>query len=76
MYWSDGQDRDERGEHGGRERKHLILPPDVEVKGDVRFDSQFVFLRWLKYAVVCAIVVLEQLTVQKSEREGDGELGL
>lgn len=21
-----------------RERKHLILPPNVEVKGDVRFD--------------------------------------
>lgn len=62
------------GEHGGK--KHLIHPPDVEVKGDVRFDSQFVFLRWLKYTVVCAIIVLEQLAVQKPEKKGDGEFRL
>ena len=57
-------------------RKHLILPPDVEVKGDVRFDLQFVVLRWLEYTVVCAVIVLEQLTVQKPERKGDGGVGL
>lgn len=69
--------KDERlggGEQG--QRRHLILPPDVEVKGDVRFDPQFVFLHWLKYTVVCAIVVLEQLTVQKPEGKGNGELDL
>lgn len=59
-----------------RESKGLIPPPDVEVKGNVRFDLQFVFLRWLKYTVVCAIIVLEQLTVQKSEEEGDGKFSL
>lgn len=49
------------GERG--ERQHLIFPPDVEVKGDVRFDLQFVLLRWLKYTVVCAVIVFEQLAV-------------
>lgn len=49
------------GERG--ERRHLILPPDVEVKGDVRFDLQFVFLGRLKYAVIGALVVFEQLAV-------------
>lgn len=39
------------------------------MKGDVRFDLQFVFLCWLKYTVVCAIIVLKQLAVQKPERE-------
>ncbi len=80
MVLSDGRDRTERGEHGGEgnmeEKEHLILPPDVEVKGDVRFDSQFVFLRWLKYTVVCAFIVLEQLAVQKPEKTGDGEFDL
>lgn len=61
-----------RGEWG--ERKHLILPPDVKVKSDVRFDPQFVFFRWLKYTVVCTIIVLEEFTVQKPERQEDGEL--
>lgn len=56
------------GERG--ETRHSILPPDVEVKGDVRFDLQFVFLVRLKYTVVCALVVLEQLAVQKPERRG------
>lgn len=49
------------GERG--ERRHLILPPDVEVEGDVRLDLQFVFLGWLKYTVICALIVFEQLAV-------------
>lgn len=59
--------KDERGE-----RKHLILPPDVEVKGDVRLDLQFVCVRWLKYTLVCAVIVFDQLAVQKP---GGKEIG-
>lgn len=58
-----------RGEEG--ERKRSALPPDVEVKGDVSFDLQFVVPRWLKYTVVCAVVVSQQLTVQEPARKGD-----
>lgn len=43
-------------------------PPDVEVKGNVRFDLEHAVLRWLEYAVVCAVVVSEQLAVQKPEQ--------
>lgn len=60
----------------GGERKYLIVSPDIEVKGDVRFDLQFVVLCRLKYTVVCAVIVLEQLTVQKPERKADGEFDL
>lgn len=69
MYLANGEERDERREQG--DRKHLILPPDVEVKGDVRFDLQLVSLCRLKYTVVCTIIVPEQLTVQKPENIGD-----
>lgn len=41
------------------------------MKGDVRFDSQLVFLSWLKYTVVCSIKVLQQLAVQKPESTGE-----
>ncbi len=51
----------------------MIVPPDVEVKGDVGFDLQFARLRWLKYTVVCAVIVLEEFTVEKPERIGDGQ---
>lgn len=44
-----------------------IISPNVEVKGDVRFDLQFLVLRDLKYTVVCTLKVLQQLTVQKSK---------
>lgn len=50
-------------------KTHDTPSPDVEVKSDVRFDLQFVFQPGLKYTVVCAVVVLEQLTVQKPERK-------
>ena len=64
---------------GGGERGQRKTPdtsPYVEVKGDVSFYLQFVLLCWLKYTVLCTIIVLEQLTVQKSEGKGDGELDL
>lgn len=54
----------------------IVSSPDVEVKGDVWFDPQFVVLCRLKYTVVCSIVVLQQLTVQKSETKGDDDLRL
>lgn len=57
-------------------KDHLMLQPDIEVKGNVRFDLQFVVVHWLKYTFVRSIVVLEQLVVQKTERKGDGDLDL
>lgn len=53
-----------------------ISQPDVEVKGNVRFDLEFVLLCGLKNAVVCSIIVLEQFAVQKPEKKGDGGLHL
>lgn len=58
-----------------QKEKHL-LPPNVEVKGDVRLDPQFVILRRFKYTVVCPLIVLEQLTVQKPESQGEDEIDL
>lgn len=46
-------------------RKHLMLPPDVEVEGDVGLDPQLVVLRRLEYTFVRAVKVLEQLAVQE-----------
>lgn len=42
-----------------------MLPPDVEVEGDVGLDPQLVVLRRLEYTFVRAVKVLEQLAVQE-----------
>lgn len=57
------------GEEEGRKEGKKILP-DVEVKGDVRFNLQLVFLCWLKYAVLVAFLVFQDLAVEKPERRG------
>ena len=51
-----------------RERQvgQLTLSPDVEVKGDVRFDPQSVLLGHLEDAALLPSVVLEQLAVQEA----------
>lgn len=40
------------------------------MKGDVRFNLQLVFLCWLKYAVLLAFLVFQDLAVEKPERRG------
>ena len=49
----------------------LTFSPDVEVKGDVRFDPQSVFLCSLEYAAFRPLVVLQQLAVQKARSSSD-----
>lgn len=55
---------------GEEKRKKKNILPDVEVKGDVRLDLQLVFLCWLKYAVLVAFLVFQDLAVEKPERRG------
>lgn len=58
------------GEEQGKKREKKYFLPDVEVKGDVRFNLQLVFLCWLKYAVLVAFLVFQDLAVEKPERRG------
>lgn len=51
------------------EKKRKYFLPDVEVKGNVWFNLQLVFLCWLKYAVLVAILVFKDLAVEKPERK-------
>lgn len=53
---------------------HFINLPDIKVKGDVRLDLKFVPVCRFKNAVIGAIIVFEQLIVQKPENKGDGGL--
>lgn len=73
-----GHDGQKRTERSAREKEQDRLTgegngflPDVEVKGDVSFNSQLV-LCWLKYAVVVAVLVFEDLAVEKPESKRTG----
>lgn len=52
---------------GGKKRKYFL--PDVEMKGNVRFNLQLVFLCRLKYAVLVAVLEFKDLAVEKPERK-------